>query len=772
MPLATVDSLVEALRGRAILNPQQLDTLSREHAPAHGDTQELAKTLIRLKWLSVYQAKKLLADKADELQVGQYVILDKVGEGGMGKVYKAVQLSLHRTVALKVVRAALLKSEVALKRFQREVRAAGKLNHPNIVRVFDADQIGDRHFLAMELIEGSDLAKLVKTRGPLPIAVACSFIRQAALGLQYAHEQGMVHRDIKPSNLLVAMDEKGQYGAKCAVKILDMGLARTLQGDVANDDVSTELTRTGTVIGTPDFMSPEQAKNSSTVDHRSDLYSLGCTFFFLLTGEVPFPNGNPLEKLLQHQMDPPRPIQLIRLDTPPEVATIVQCLLAKKPDDRFQSGAALANALERWTSGSASVKLAAGSPLPAEAVDPHSASVETVPQDPFDFDVGTDRATPEMGHRPATIRRPPPLPRPPEKKRPFSMILALSAVFAVFLCVGAVTAAIIMSSRKKEEPPTTPGSPDQPKGDPGKALAPKPKVDPPPAKDMEVMEKFMPDDASMVAMFDVKQWQASSLVKPLVVDPLARQLAGFRRATTVDLLSAVERVVVGFTTKEETVIVLQGHSLVIPRLLDGVRALPNVTVEPAWNGGPDLALLAGGGQEGGICAAAAETSIIMCAQRERVVEALQKRDGSKRTRFTDPTIARAIDFAYQRPFGVFLAMGLRQDWSKAIPAANKLTLAAAGLQFDERGMHLHVIGDELEPGKLVQFQKAFARILGEQVTSSESPKLTVQRIANLLLEAEPSRGFWSKSRFVHLQATIPAERLEEWFAPFISKGDS
>ena len=157
MPHATADSLVEALRGRPILSPQQFNELIAS-TPLPSDNLELARTLIRLRWLTIYQAKKLLAGRPDELMIGQYVIIDKLGEGGMGKVYKAMQLSLNRVVALQIVRNSLLRSETALRRFQREVRAAAKLRHPNIVHVFDADHVGDRHFLFMEFIDGVDLA--------------------------------------------------------------------------------------------------------------------------------------------------------------------------------------------------------------------------------------------------------------------------------------------------------------------------------------------------------------------------------------------------------------------------------------------------------------------------------------------------------------------------------------------------------------------------------------------------------------------------------------
>src|SRR5262249_44633490 len=306
MPLETVDSLVDALRGRPILKGDQFEELLREHAPAHVDTQELARTLIRMRWLTIYQAKKLIAGKADELVLGQYVVLDKIGEGGMGKVYKAIQLNLNRTVALKIVRAALLKSPTALRRFKKEVVAAAKLSHPNSVRVFDADEVGDRHLLAMEYIQGCDLSRLVKDRGPLPVATACSYIRQAALGLQHAHDHGMVHRDIKPSNLLVAASDNGRFTSRNVVKILDMGLARSPADEAGGDGEPTKTTRPGPVVAPPDFMSPEQPKTPSQVAPRSALYSLGSTFYSLLTGAPPFPIGNPLEKLLQHQMDAPR----------------------------------------------------------------------------------------------------------------------------------------------------------------------------------------------------------------------------------------------------------------------------------------------------------------------------------------------------------------------------------------------------------------------------------------------------------------------------------
>ncbi len=459
MQLASVDSLVDALRGRPILRPEQFAELTRKHLPAHTDTQELAKALVRMRWLTVYQAKKLIAGKADDLVIGPYVILDKLGEGGMGYVFKATQLSLGRVVALKVVRSALLQNETALKRFRREVKAASDLTHPNIVRVFDADQIGDQHFLAMEYIQGCDLTQFVKDRGPLPLDMACSYIRQAALGLQHAHDRKMVHRDIKPSNLIVAIDAEKQYSARNVVKILDMGLARVQTDEAAGEHLSTELTLTGTVIGTPDFMSPEQAKSSSSVDHRSDMYSLGCTFYYLLAGDVPFPVGTTLEKLLQHQMDSPRPIQLVRSEVPSEVSAIVHCLLAKRPDHRFQSGGAVAHALEPWCASSGHPAIHPDFVPEAEAVGSASGTIKTA-GNPFDF--GEEDLT---DTKPA--EGPPPPPRP-TRKLEFPISLVVVGIVLLLLMAGI---GIKMARKKKSEDPSPSQEPpkqEPPKVRPGK----------------------------------------------------------------------------------------------------------------------------------------------------------------------------------------------------------------------------------------------------------------------------------------------------------------
>jgi putative intracellular protease/amidase/predicted Ser/Thr protein kinase len=262
----------------------------------------------------------------------RYQVVRRLGEGGMGVVFQAVHRMMERDVALKVINSSLISHPGAVERFQMEVKAAAKLQHPNIVVAHDAEQVGSLHFLVMEYVEGVSLDRLVEKRGPLPIEQACHFIRQAAQGLQHAHEKGMVHRDIKPQNLMVT--RKGQ------VKILDFGLARFLQGPLDSEaGPKKPLTMMGTVLGTPDYIAPEQVSDSRTVDTRADIYSLGCTFYFLLTGSVPFPGGTSLRKALAHVDTMPLPVRSLRKDVPPELLPVLDRMMAKRPEDRQQTPA-------------------------------------------------------------------------------------------------------------------------------------------------------------------------------------------------------------------------------------------------------------------------------------------------------------------------------------------------------------------------------------------------------------------------------------------------
>jgi serine/threonine protein kinase len=271
-----------------------------------------------------------------------YEILAVLGQGGMGVVYKARQLSLDRVVAVKVIRPESLAHDDAVRRFRREAQSAAKLSHPHIVTVYDAGQVGKQHYCVMEYVEGVDLQRLVDRGKPLAVATACAYVRQAALGLQHAHERSLVHRDIKPANLIVSNPSASDGGS---VKLLDLGLARLSQSD-AEGGLATSLTEPGLFLGTVDYVAPEQAVNSRNADIRSDLYSLGCTFFFMLTGRPPFPGETLLEKLDKHRFEPPPSIERLRADLPSGVADVIRKLLAKKPADRFQTPADLAAAVE------------------------------------------------------------------------------------------------------------------------------------------------------------------------------------------------------------------------------------------------------------------------------------------------------------------------------------------------------------------------------------------------------------------------------------------
>ena len=315
----------DALVGSGLLSHEDIETfiegLPADRRPASG--KQLAQELFRAKRLTRFQAQAVYQGKTRGLVVGNYVVLDKLGQGGMGQVYTARHTRMDRLVAIKVLPAAATKSPEAVKRFQREVKAAARLTHPHIVTAYDADEYRGVHFLVMEHVDGQDLASLVCEKGPLPAKQAVDCIAQAASGLEYAHHLGVIHRDIKPHNLLL--------NTQGVVKILDMGLARMEESIGTPDD---GLTHSGAVMGTLDYMAPEQAMDTKTADVRADIYSLGCTLHFLLTSRPPYGGNSLAAKIVAHRMNPIPSLRAERQDVPVSLDAVFDQMLAKQPSER------------------------------------------------------------------------------------------------------------------------------------------------------------------------------------------------------------------------------------------------------------------------------------------------------------------------------------------------------------------------------------------------------------------------------------------------------
>jgi serine/threonine-protein kinase len=296
-----------------------------------------AERLVAIGKLTGYQAAVLAEGRAADIVLGNYVVLDRLGEGGMGAVFKARHRRMKRLVAIKVLQRSTAAALGAIARFQREVESIARLIHPNVVTAFDADEGPAGPFLVMEYVEGSDLANIVFTGGPLTLFAAVDAIMQAARGLEYAHGQGIIHRDIKPGNLL--RDPRG------TIKITDLGLAR-FSDAIGNTAKRSDLTQDGSVFGTVDFMSPEQAVNTKHADHRADIYSLGCTLYYLLAGRYMYGGETVMEKLLAHREDPLPRLRDLRPDVPEAVEAVFHKMTAKRPADRYQSMNEVIRALE------------------------------------------------------------------------------------------------------------------------------------------------------------------------------------------------------------------------------------------------------------------------------------------------------------------------------------------------------------------------------------------------------------------------------------------
>ncbi|MBY0229238.1 MAG: serine/threonine protein kinase [Gemmataceae bacterium] len=311
------------------------DEALRRHREA-GDSSQMLEGMIAEGLLTRFQAKLLLEGKHKGFFLGPYKVLKPIGKGGMGVVYLAEHGELGRKVAVKVLASERVTEPGAIERFRREARAAGALDHPNIVRAHDICTVGKTHFLVMEHIDGRSLEQILRAKGRLPWHVAAGYIAQAALALQHAHERGLVHRDIKPANLLV--DKAG------VVKMLDLGLARFYED---RDDNLTERLGGRAIIGTPDYISPEQVLGQ--LDIRSDIYSLGGTLYALIEGRPPFPGGDVRSKFVAHQLHVPTPLHQRDPSVPQGLSEAVMRMLAKRPADRPQTPAEVIDLLMPWT---------------------------------------------------------------------------------------------------------------------------------------------------------------------------------------------------------------------------------------------------------------------------------------------------------------------------------------------------------------------------------------------------------------------------------------
>lgn len=337
----TTQQFVESLTVHGLMSSGEVTTLLREWTVGgvpEPDVETLVRKLVEQGKLTKFQAVNLYQGRGKGLILGEYLILDKIGAGAMGKVYKAKHRRMHRIVALKVLPPHVSTMPKIVERFFREVQVAARLVHPNVVAAFDSGESHGVHYLVMEYVEGRDMLAYADAKAPLSVAEAVELVRQSAEGLAYAHEQNIVHRDVKPSNILV--ENSGR------AKILDLGLARITQDDAGgNTETQNVLTVEGEMMGTPDYMAPEQSCDTHAADHRADIYALGCSLYRILTGRIPYPGDTPVEKVMAHHDRPIPSLRESRQDAPPALDELFQKMLAKAPEARPQKMREVADAL-------------------------------------------------------------------------------------------------------------------------------------------------------------------------------------------------------------------------------------------------------------------------------------------------------------------------------------------------------------------------------------------------------------------------------------------
>jgi serine/threonine protein kinase len=357
MEQQSVESLCNLLVRSRLLPPSNIRTMHQRwktEAKDNGSNVQLfGKWLIANKYITEYQCELLFRGKVDNFYLNDYKILDRLGQGRFAGIYQCVH-SLGQVVAVKVLPPSKVKDTEQFGRFQREARLAVKLKHPNVVRTFQWGVTNNGlHHIVMEYLDGETLEETLQRRKQLPPAESARLVHQALLGLQHIHEQGMVHRDLKPANLMLVRPPKAKNDttADATVKILDIGLGRALFDEGASGSPANDLTGTGAMLGTPEYLAPEQARNAHAADIRADVYSLGCTLYHCLAGRAPFVEANPVLLMVKHATEQPRPIREFNPAVSDGLQQIVSRMMAKDAAQRFPTPDQAARALQAFLSG-------------------------------------------------------------------------------------------------------------------------------------------------------------------------------------------------------------------------------------------------------------------------------------------------------------------------------------------------------------------------------------------------------------------------------------
>jgi serine/threonine protein kinase len=421
-PTADVAEYVSLLSKSKLLPQEEVDAVVKrwqDESGSGGSVEAFSKYLVSKRILTPWQAAMVQRGRADGFFLERYKILDQIGKGQMGGVYKAVH-SLGQMVALKILPASRAKDPRVLGRFQREARLLTQLDHPNVVRAFQVGDSGGRHFIVMEFLEGETLDDVLQRRKKLPVPEAVRLIRQALDGLQHLEDKRMVHRDLKPANLMIIpAGGKGDTTLDATVKIVDIGLGRELFDESAPEgQIDTQLTVEGAVVGTPDYMSPEQAKDARSADIRADIYSLGCVLYRAVTGRTPFPDTNIMTQMLRHATEMPQAMSKFT-EVPAGLQETLDMMIAKRPEDRFQTPAQGSEALKRFQTPGSGAEAAKSDMAPAfkqwleteshaspEPVKPKTAPAPALPPPPKPV------PTPYSAPRPVPVPAAPPRPAP------------------------------------------------------------------------------------------------------------------------------------------------------------------------------------------------------------------------------------------------------------------------------------------------------------------------------------------------------------------------